>query len=121
MAQKFAATHNRRILGALVVLAASAFSFPVAHSRDASDADRVLALLDEMEHAWAGVSDYVKEVEKTERLISGRLTRQTVLVKFRRPDEHYTRCDCPCWRVQGQVCACAAKDSAVKAPRPAGV
>jgi LysM repeat protein len=51
--------------------------------------DRVLALLDDMEEAWAGVSDYVKEVEKTERLINGRLTRQTILVKFRRPDDHY--------------------------------
>lgn len=89
MAQKFATTHNRRILTALVILAVWAFSLPLAHARDGSDVDRVLALLDDMEEAWAGVFDYVKEVEKTERLISGRLIRQTVLVKFRRPDEHY--------------------------------
>jgi hypothetical protein len=56
-----------------------------------SEVDRVLALIDGMEHAWSEVSDYTKEVEKTERLIDGTITRQKVFIKFRRPHQYYMR------------------------------
>lgn len=56
-----------------------------------SDVDRVLSLINSTVQAWSEVTDYVKEVEKTERLIDGTLTQQTVLVKFRRPNQYYLR------------------------------
>jgi hypothetical protein len=64
-------------------------------SETATDLDssvgRILSLISSMEQAWSEVNDYTKEVEKTERLVDGTMTRQTVLVKFRRPNQHYLR------------------------------
>jgi len=57
----------------------------------AEDARAVLSLLDAMERAWTGIADYTAEVDKTERLIDGRVTRQRVLLKFRRPGDYYLK------------------------------
>ena len=51
--------------------------------------DDALALLAEMEQAWSAVDDYTKLVQKTERLVNGDVTEQTVFVKFRRPNHFY--------------------------------
>ena len=51
--------------------------------------DEALALLAKMEQAWSDVDDYTKLVEKTERLVNGDVTQQTVFVKFRRPNHFY--------------------------------
>ncbi len=42
-----------------------------------------------MEQAWLEIDDYSKLVDKTERLINGDITQQTVFIKFRRPGDHY--------------------------------
>lgn len=44
-----------------------------------------------MEKTWAAVTDYSKEVDKTERQVDGSIIQQTVIVKFRRPDRVYLR------------------------------
>jgi hypothetical protein len=59
-----------------------------AHA-DSETFDDALALLDSMERAWSQVDDYTKLVDKTERLVNGDVTQQTVLVKFRRPGQIY--------------------------------
>ena len=56
---------------------------------DGAAFDAVLALLDDMEQAWLQVHDYTKLVDKTERLVNGKITEQTVFVKFRRPNQFY--------------------------------
>jgi len=63
----------------------------IVYADDSDETEQVLALLTSMERAWAEVSDYTKEVEKTERLVDGSVTQQTVLVKFRRPGQYYMR------------------------------
>ena len=59
-----------------------------AHA-DGAAFDDALALLADMEQAWSQVDDYTKLVEKTERLVNGDVTQQTVFVKFRRPNQYY--------------------------------
>lgn len=59
-----------------------------AHA-DGGAFDEALALLTEMEQAWSEVDDYTKLVDKTERLVNGDVTEQTVFVKFRRPNHFY--------------------------------
>jgi outer membrane lipoprotein-sorting protein len=56
-----------------------------------SDVEQILELISSMEQAWSDVTDYTKEVRKTERFIDGSLTQQTVLQKFRRPNQYYMR------------------------------
>jgi len=60
-----------------------------ASEEQASDVERVLALMHDVEQAWSGVSDYIKVVEKTERLVNGTMTRQIVQIKFQRPNRYY--------------------------------
>ena len=60
-----------------------------ASAEQANDVERVLGLMHDVERAWSGVSDYIKVVEKTERLVNGKMTRQVVLVKFQRPNRYY--------------------------------
>lgn len=55
------------------------------------EAPPLLALLTEMEQAWAAIDDYTVRVAKTERLADGKVTEQTVAVKFRRPDHFYMK------------------------------
>jgi len=57
----------------------------------ANETAKVLFVVDVMEKAWSRVSDYTMQVEKTERLIDGRITRQSVLLKFRRPNQYYLK------------------------------
>ena len=52
-------------------------------------ADDVLGLLSAMEQAWLEIDDYSKLVDKTERLIDGDVTEQTVFIKFRKPGDYY--------------------------------
>lgn len=59
-----------------------------AHA-DSKAFDEPLTLLANMEQAWSAVDDYTKRVEKTERLVNGDVTQQTVFVKFRRPNHYY--------------------------------
>jgi hypothetical protein len=54
-----------------------------------SQGDAVLDLLSDMERAWSEINDYSKLVDKTERLINGDVTQQTVFIKFRQPDQYY--------------------------------
>jgi outer membrane lipoprotein-sorting protein len=80
---------NRRpswLLGLALLLLQSAAN--PAHA-DGGAFDDALALLAEMEQAWSQVDDYTKLVEKTERLVNGDVTQQTVFVKFRRPNQYY--------------------------------
>lgn len=51
--------------------------------------DEALELLADMEDAWSRINDYSKLVDKTERLVNGDVTQQTVFVKFRRPGQYY--------------------------------
>lgn len=51
--------------------------------------DAVLDLLSDMERAWSEIDDYSKLVDKTERLINGDVTQQTVFIKFRQPSQYY--------------------------------
>ena len=51
--------------------------------------DEVLGLLADMEQAWSQIEDYSKLVDKTERLVNGDVTEQTVFIKFRRPGQYY--------------------------------
>lgn len=57
----------------------------------ASETDRILSVVNSMEQAWSGVSDYTMQVEKTERLINGRETWQVVHLKFRQPNRYYLK------------------------------
>jgi outer membrane lipoprotein-sorting protein len=57
----------------------------------ADDVEKILVLLQEMEKALVDVKSYSKVVEKTERQVDGSLIQQTVLVKFRRPDQVYLK------------------------------
>lgn len=63
--------------------------FAVPAHADGGAFDDALALLAEMEQAWSAVDDYTKLVEKTERLVNGDVTEQSVFVKFRRPEYFY--------------------------------
>ncbi|MDJ0905310.1 MAG: DUF1571 domain-containing protein, partial [Woeseiaceae bacterium] len=49
----------------------------------------VLELLAAMEQAWLEIEDYSKLVDKTERLVNGDVTQQTVYIKFRQPNQYY--------------------------------
>ncbi len=51
--------------------------------------EEALALLAGMEEAWSAVDDYTKLVDKSERLVNGDVTEQTVFVKFRQPEQYY--------------------------------
>jgi outer membrane lipoprotein-sorting protein len=51
--------------------------------------DEVLEFLSAMEQAWSAINDYSKVVDKTERLVNGDVTQQTVFIKFRRPGHYY--------------------------------
>lgn len=62
-----------------------------AASDQVSDIEQILELISSMEQAWSDVTDYTNEVRKTERLVDGSLTQQTVLLKFRRPNQYYMR------------------------------
>ena len=55
----------------------------------AAEFDQALELLSDMEDAWSEIDDYSKLVDKTERLVNGDVTQQTVFVKFRRPGDYY--------------------------------
>lgn len=59
-----------------------------AYARN-SQGDAVLDLLSDMEQAWSEINDYSKLVDKTERLVNGDVTQQTVFIKFRQPNEYY--------------------------------
>ncbi|MEJ2129222.1 MAG: DUF1571 domain-containing protein [Woeseiaceae bacterium] len=62
------------------------------HGPAAADgAADVLSLLDEMEQNWSRVEDYTKRVEKTERLVDGDVTKQVILIKYRRPGDFYMK------------------------------
>jgi outer membrane lipoprotein-sorting protein len=54
-----------------------------------SETGKILSAVNAMEAAWSGVSDYTMQVEKTERLVDGQLTRQSVFLKFRHPNQYY--------------------------------
>jgi outer membrane lipoprotein-sorting protein len=75
--------------GAIQQLATCAIAFMFVGSAAASDIDKVLSLLADMEDAWSNIVDYTKQVDKTERLVDGDVTEQTVLIKYRRPGEFY--------------------------------
>lgn len=79
----------RIYLGWILIVSATATS--VAKSESASQVDKILLLINGMEQAWSEVTDYTKEVDKTERLVDGSLKQQTVLIKFRRPNQYYFR------------------------------
>jgi outer membrane lipoprotein-sorting protein len=66
-------------------------SLHAAGSADAetTQAREALALLSDMGQAWSEIEDYSKLVDKTERLVNGDVTQQTVFIKFRQPGHYY--------------------------------
>lgn len=62
---------------------------PTTATADDQPFEEALELLADMEKAWSEISDYTKLVDKTERLVDGDFTEQTVYVKFRRPGSFY--------------------------------
>lgn len=83
---RFAAPRNR--LGRIVLCGIALLA---GHAAVADGADDVLALLGRMDAAWSEIADYSKLVEKTERLVDGKVTEQMILVKFRRPGQFYMK------------------------------
>jgi outer membrane lipoprotein-sorting protein len=73
----------------MLQLATCAIALLLAGSAAASDVDKVLSLLADMEDAWSDIVDYTKRVDKTERLVGGEVTEQTVFIKYRRPGDFY--------------------------------
>ncbi len=85
------ANRGKRVSAGATVLAAALFALHVAAPVRANDepAYDVLGLLAEMEQAWLEIDDYSKLVDKTERLVNGDVTQQTVYIKFRQPNQYY--------------------------------
>ena len=75
--------------GAVLVVTLMALSDSGPAIASGEQPDDVLGLLSGMEQAWLEVDDYSKLVDKTERLINGDVTQQTVFIKFRQPGDHY--------------------------------
>ena len=85
------ANTGKRVSARGIVLGASLFALHVAAPVLANDepAYDVLELLADMEQAWLEIGDYSKLVDKTERLVNGDVTQQTVFIKFRQPNQYY--------------------------------
>lgn len=71
-----------------VLLAASASATGNACNRPITD---VMPLLERMEQSWNELSDYTAYLHKTERFISGAITEERALIKFRKPNQLYLR------------------------------
>lgn len=79
----------KRRAGTTLRLAACAVASLLAGPAAGSDMEDVLSLLANMEDAWAEIVDYTMRVEKTERLVDGDVTNQTVFIKYRQPGDFY--------------------------------
>ena len=51
--------------------------------------ERTLRIMESMEDAWETVTDYTAIIAKEERFRDGTVRSQRVLLKFRKPDDHY--------------------------------
>ena len=71
------------------------YSAPISPSRAAEQVSpsQVLWLVASMESAWGKITEYTKDIEKTERLVDGSLKYERGSLKFRKPDHHYLHVD----------------------------
>jgi outer membrane lipoprotein-sorting protein len=85
-----ASSKNRLSTGSacLALLLLALFGVSMARAENAQVIE-VQDLLSDMEQAWSAINDYSKLVDKTERLVNGDVTEQTVFIKFRQPGHYY--------------------------------
>ena len=71
------------------------YSAQVSLSRAAEkiSPSQVLWLVVSMESAWDKITEYTKDIEKTERLVDGSLKYESGSLKFRKPNHHYLHVD----------------------------